>query len=491
MITVNGSLTIQDVVAVARDEERVRLASEAVDRMANSRKAVDDIVNSDDRRVYGVNTGYGELNDKEISPEMMTQHEENVIRSNITIGDPLETDVVRATMLVRANAFAVGRSGVRPVVAERLLELLNAGIHPIVRSQGNTEDYGYSSAVGRALIGEGEVTYKDETMSAGEALSKEGIDSLSLQPREGLALMSGTSYTPGRLALLVKDVRRLVEAADVAGALSFSLVGKEPGAFSSRIGEVRPYEGFKESASIIREVTGIDATNRRQTSQDPLSLRCMPQVHGSLREFLATAESLIRTELQSATDNPLIFPDGAVFSCGNFNAQHLSTAADSLAQSVTKVGRISERRAGLLVEGNGDLPSALTDNVGIGQGMVRAHYSAASLAAEASTVDTASTQIADVPMGKEDIQGLGALAVNNLASVVETVTYIIAIELLFIIRAHKMLQKQRDTDSTIPRDFLAELDRDTVEPDNECIHAIAERILDGTLHRVRDNSNKV
>ena len=475
MVRLTGELTIDDVVAVARGREPVRLPPETRDRVAAGRDAVDDIVDGD-RRVYGVNTGFGDLQDVSVSRDDLDDLQENLLRSHATaVGDPLPTDVVRAAMLARANALAVGASGVRVELVEKLVELLNEGVHPVVPADGSTDDLGAAAHIGLVLMGEGEVERLppresrsderqhrereapsksrgdgrkndrrrndgrrsderegDRGVDAAVALAEAGVDPLEPKAKEGLAVVSGTPITTGLLALGVHDTERLVRTADLAGAWTFELIGEAPTAFAERVTEVRPYEGHAESAANVRRLVGATPDGDHEMTQDPLSLRCIPQVHGALREQLAFARRVVETELASATDNPLVFPDGETFSCGNFNGQQMAGAADMLTTAVQKVGRMSERRANKLVsdvDGDG-VAAFLAANPGLESGMMIAHYTATGLAAELETRTAASGRSVTVSGGQEDVHSLSTLAARHLAEAVESVRRIVAVELL-------------------------------------------------------------
>lgn len=430
MIRLNGSLTIDDVVSVAREREQVRLSSEARTRIAESRDTVEDIVEND-RRVYGVNTGFGNLQDVSVSQDDLDTLQRNLLRSHATaVGDSLSTDAVRAAMLARANALAVGVSGVRVELVEKLLTLLNEGVHPVVPADGSTDDLGAAAHIGLVVMGEGKAEFNGEQMSGEEALSAAGIDPLSPSAKEGLAVVSGTPVMTGLLALSVADTERLVRAADIAGAWTFELLGEAATAFAERVAEVRPYEGHAESAENVRRLITDSPEGGPRMSQDPLSLRCIPQIHGAVREQLRFARHVVETELQSATDNPLVFPDGEAFSCGNFNGQQVAAVADMLATAVQKIGRISERRANKLVSDVDDVAAFLAADPGLESGMMIAHYTSAGLVAELETRSPASGHSVTVSGGQEDVHSLGTIAARHLADAVTTVRRVLAVELL-------------------------------------------------------------
>lgn len=444
MIRINGSLTIDEVVTVARERERVELAPDARRRVAESRDAVEDIV-AGDRRVYGINTGLGDLQNVSVSRGDLDTLQKNLLRSHATaIGDPLPTDAVRAAMVARANALAVGASGVRVELVEQFLDLLNEGVHPVVPAEGSTDDLGAAAHVGLVLMGEGTAEFEGERMPGDEALAAAGLDPLEPVSKEGLAAVSGTPVMTGLLALSVADVERLVRTADVAGAWTFELLGEAPTAFAERVAEARPYEGHATSAANVRRLVSDSPASGSRMTQDPLSLRCIPQIHGAVREQLAFAREVAETELRSATDNPLVFPDGEAFSCGNFNGQQVAAAADMLSTAVQKLGRVSERRANKLVGDADDLGAFLAADPGLESGMMIAHYTAAGLVADLETRTPASGRSVTVSGGQEDVHSLGTLASRRLADAVESVRRVLAVEFLCSARRTQL------ADTTLP-----------------------------------------
>jgi histidine ammonia-lyase len=250
--------------------------------------------------------------------------------------------------------------------------------------------------------------------------------------------MDGPALMPGRLALAVRDAGNLVAAADVAGACTFAVAGSQSSAFSPRVAEVRPHEGDADSARVVRETLELETETEATVAQDPLSIRTIPQIHGTAREALADARSVAETELGGVGDNPLVFPDGVVLSCGGFNGQHVTATADALSRALVKVGHACERRVHLLVGGRGDSPPFVAADPGLQSGLVRAHYSAASLVREAGTLSAASDRNSVVSAGQEDVQSLGAIATDHLATTVEKIRAAVAVELLSAVEIHRI-----------------------------------------------------
>ncbi|WP_158058408.1 HAL/PAL/TAL family ammonia-lyase [Halorussus halophilus] len=457
MIRITGELTIDELVAVAREREPVELSPQARDRIEDSRDAVEDIIDGDNR-VYGVNTGFGDLQSVSISRDDLDSLQENLLRSHATaVGDPLPTDVVRAAMLVRANALSVGVSGVRVELVEQFLALLNEGVHPVVPATGSTDDLGAAAHIGLVLMGEGEAEMGGETFDGSVALAEANVEPLDPRAKEGLSAVSGTPIMTALLALAVEDTERLVRTADLAGAWTFELLGEAPTAFAERVSGVRPYDGHAASAANVRRLVSATPEGDHQMTQDPLSLRCIPQIHGAVREQLDFARHVVETELRSATDNPLVFPDGETFSCGNFNGQQVAAAADMLTTAIQKVGRVSERRADKLVSdvGSEGVADFLAADPGLESGLMIAHYTATGLVTELETTAPASGRSVTVSGGQEDIHSLGTIAARELTDTVETVQQVLAVELLCAARRSELV----DSDLSPPLDAVAtELD---------------------------------
>ncbi|MFC7078525.1 HAL/PAL/TAL family ammonia-lyase [Haloarcula halophila] len=447
MIPIDGSLTVDEVRAVA-DGEPMELTDDARERMDQSRAAVDDIIDGDDISVYGVNTGFGDLKDISVGREEMEQHQQNLLRSHQTAtGPPVSPRLTRAILAVRANALAVGVSGVRPELVDRLCTLLNMDVLPLIPSEGSADNACELANVGLVLAGEGEALVDGERCSGSEPLDAAGLDPFRFGPKESIALISGTAVTTARTAVAIADLRALVTAADIAGAWTFELVGTEPGAFDERIFDARPVAGHATTAAHVRVLTSATPSSADMT-QDPLSIRCLPQVNGALREHLGMSTDTVETELASATDNPLIFPDKTARSCGTFNAQYVAGVADLLALTTRKVGAGSEARSSLLLAADEHSPH-LADEPGLESGLARAQYAAASLVTEAGTLDTASDRSFIASSGQEDIHSAGNVASANLLATVDKIARVVAVELICCARA------TRQTGTTLPPGLAA------------------------------------
>jgi histidine ammonia-lyase len=453
MIALNGSLSIPEVKAVAGGAE-VQLADTARERMQRSRDAVNEIIDRDEGSVYGVNTGFGDLKDISVSRGDMERHQQNLLRSHhVATGTPYSPRVTRAIIAIRANALAVGVSGVRPELVDRLCTLLNEAVLPVIPSAGSADNACELANVGLVLAGEGEALIDGERCSGTEPLNAAGLDPFRFGPKESIALASGTAVTTAQTAIAIADLRSLVNAVDIAGAWTFELVGQEPGAFDERLFDVRPVSGHATTAAHIRSLTSASPSATADMTQDPLSIRCLPQVNGALREHLSMASDAVETELESVSDNPLVFPDGTARSCGTFNAQYVAGIADLLALTTRKVGAASEARSTLLLAADNH-PPHLADEPGLESGLARAQYAAASLLTDAQTLDTASDRSLVASSGQEDIHSAGIIAGGNLVETVDAIARVVAIELICCARATRQTEESLPQGLAAAREFL-------------------------------------
>ena len=437
-------LTIAQVVAVAREARRIVLAEEARRRMAASRLVIERVV-AEGRTVYGVTTGFGDLADVRIDPAQTADLQRNLVRSHAAgVGDPLPTDVVRAMLLLRANALAVGLSGVRVEVGELLCAMLDAGIHPVIPSRGSvgaSGDLAPLAHLALVMIGEGEAEVRGTSLPGGAALRNASLQPLTLQAKEGLALLNGTQMMAGIGALAVADVRRLAETADVIGAMSLEAMEGTGVAFAEALIAARPHPGQAASAAHLRALLAeseIGAAHRDSPHrvQDAYSLRCMPQVHGAVRDAIDQLERMVRTEINAATDNPLVFPasddlpEGEVISGGNFHGEPLALVLDYAKAAVTELASISERRTARLTDGHhSGLPPFLSEHPGVESGLMIAQYTAAALVNELQTLAHPSS-IDTIPTSadQEDHVSMGATSALHLLEVIDRAATVLAIE---------------------------------------------------------------
>ncbi|HEX8069231.1 MAG TPA: histidine ammonia-lyase [Pyrinomonadaceae bacterium] len=443
MLELDGqTLTLEQVAAVARGDEQVTLGAAARARVEAARAAVEQIVAAE-RVVYGVNTGFGKLSDYTIPPADLRALQLNLVRSHACgVGAPLARAEVRAMLLLRANVLALGYSGARAAVVETLLAMLARDVVPFVPEQGSvgaSGDLAPLAHLAQVVIGEGEAFYQGARLPGGEALARAGIEPLRLEVKEGLALLNGTQAMTAVGALALARADALARAADVAGAMTLEGLRGTPVAFDERIHAARPHAGQSAVAAHLRALLADSEIRQSHVENDPrvqdaYSLRCMPQVHGAVRDALAYARAVVETETGSATDNPLVFAAaGDVLSGGNFHGAPVALALDFAAIALVDLMSITERRIDRLVnpDKNEGLPPFLTTHPGLASGFMMAQVTAAALLAEARVLaHPASVDNVPTDGGKEDHVSMGMTAATKLRRVVESAEHIVAIELL-------------------------------------------------------------
>ncbi len=436
-----------DVVEVARRDKRVLLGSEAVAAMEHAAAIVSNLA-AGTSPAYGVSTGFGSLANTSIPTDRRAELQRAIVRSHAAgIGQPVEREVVRAMMLLRARTLAMGYSGARPLVAEAMVGLLNAGVTPIVPefgSLGASGDLAPLSACALVLIGEGSATDAAGAVIDGtEALRQAGLEPLELTAKEGLALINGTDGMLGMLVLALTDLESLLRVADIAAAITVEALLGTDRPFAAELQELRPQVGQTVSAAnLMRLLAGseIVASHREGDDrvQDAYSLRCTPQVHGSVRDIVGFANGIAAIELDSAIDNPMILPDGRVESCGNFHGAPLAHAADYLAVAIADLGALSERRTDRMMDTNRShgLPPFLTEDPGVNSGMMIAHYTQAALTAENRRLATPAS-VDSIPTSalQEDHVSLGWSACRKLRNAIDNLRAILAIEIVCGARA--------------------------------------------------------
>src|ERR671922_735868 len=451
-VTTPISLTISgvqpaDVVAVARHGAPARLSDEARAAMAESAAVVERLAASDEP-VYGVSTGFGSLATTWIAADGREQLQRALLRSHAAgMGPPVEREVVRAMMFLRARSLAMGRSGARPVVAETMLALLAAGLDPVVPEHGSlgaSGDLAPLAHCGLALIGEGGVwSPAGERVLAAEALEAASIEPLTLTAKEGLALINGTDGILGMLLLALHDLRRLLKVADVTAAMSTEALLATDRAFAADLVAMRPQPGqARSAANLTRLLAGspIVASHRYDDPrvQDAYSVRCAPQVNGAARDTWAHAENVAARELRSAIDNPVVLPDGRVESCGNFHGAPVALACDFLAIAAAEVGAIAERRTDRMLDPSRShgLPPFLTEEAGVNSGLMLAQYTQAAMVAENRRLSMpASSDSLPTSAMQEDHVSMGWGAARKLRTVVANLGRILAVELTCASRA--------------------------------------------------------
>jgi histidine ammonia-lyase len=436
-----SSLSIEDVERVAMGVATAQLAAVAVEQIAASRALIDRAVAAG-TPTYGVNTGFGRFVDVAISQEDTGRLQLNLLRSHACgVGEPFPTEVVRAAMLLRANALATGASGVRRETVELLLAMLNAGVHPVVPSRGSlgaSGDLAPLAHLALPLVGEGVAEIGGEVLAGGEALLLAGLAPVALGAKEGLALINGTQFMAGIGALVLARASRLVRIADIAAAQSVEAVRGSRTPFSPEIQALRPHPGQIDSAANLYALLGESEINESHRwcgrVQDAYSLRCSPQVHGACRDAIAYARSVVSIELNAATDNPLVFADrDEVLSNGNFHGEPVAIALDTLKIALAELAGISERRIERMVNPtmSEGLPPFLTEEGGLNSGFMIPHYVAASLVAENKVLcHPASVDSIPTSAGQEDHVSMGATAAVHAWQVCANVERVLAVELL-------------------------------------------------------------
>jgi histidine ammonia-lyase len=454
IVLTGANLTVEAVEAVARGNARATLDGDARARMQEARGVIEALV-AQAAVVYGVTTGFGDLANVSIPREDVARLQENLLMSHAAgVGPAFPREIVRAMLLLRANTLALGHSGCRPLLVDRLLDFLRLGIHPVVPEQGSlgaSGDLAPLAHLALPIIGRGQAELNGTVVPGLIALREAGLEPLVLEPKEGLALLNGTQMMGAIGALLLADADRLVRTASVAAAMSVEALLGTDVAFAAAYQLARPHPGQVAVAAELRHLLRDSSLQQSHHAdphkvQDPYSLRCVPQVHGAVRDALDHLRRVLDIELNSATDNPLVFPGGGVadpaaiatgggrvISGGNFHGEPIALALDFAKLALAELGAISERRTALLVDPrlNGGLPAFLAATSGVDSGMMIYQYTAAALASENKVlVHPASADSIPTSANQEDHVSMGSVAARHARVVLEHVERILAIELL-------------------------------------------------------------
>jgi histidine ammonia-lyase len=509
-VTLTGfDLTLEDVERVARGGATADLAGAARDRMLESRRVVEQLVDAGET-VYGVTTGFGALASHVVGGEDARRLQENLIVSHgVGIGRSHDAPTVRAMLLLRANTLARGDSGCRPIVVERLLDFLRLGIHPSIPEQGSvgaSGDLAPLAHLAQPLIGRGHVEHDGREVHADEALRRAGLEPLTLEPKEGLALLNGTQQMTAVGVLALLDAERLLAAATVAAAMSTEALLGTDVAFAEAYQRARPHPGQARIAAHLRHLLRDSELQRSHHGlphkvQDPYSVRCVPQVHGAVADALGYVRRVLEVEVNSATDNPLVFPGGAdvdpsavatgggrVISGGNFHGAPVALAMDLLAIALADLGSMSERRIAQLVDGRtSGLPAFLVEEAGLNSGMMLLQYAAAALVSESKVLaHPASVDSIPTSADQEDHVSMGPIAARQARDIVAGAERVVAMELLcaaqgldFRLRAGFAPGRGVARAHGLVRERVAHLDDDRdPQPD---IEAATELVHSGTL----------
>ncbi|MCX8174528.1 MAG: histidine ammonia-lyase [Thermoplasmata archaeon] len=440
VVEIDGnSLTIEQFIAVSRKHARVKLGKGAKERIQKSREVIEKIIASSEL-AYGIKTGFGELCQVAIPQEDRLKLQENLVRSHAcAVGAPLPEEIVRGIILLRANTFAKGYSGVRPELVNLLIEMLNRNIVPVIYEQGSvgaSGDLAPLAMMALALIGEGEVFYRGERRRAAEVFAAEGLEPLRLDAKEGLALINGTSVMTSIAGFAIHESEVLLKTGMVACMMSLEALKGTNQAFRKEVSEVRKHAGQKNCAEIFMRMLEkseiLESHKNCKKVQDAYTLRCAPQVLGAVWDTLDYAKKIVEIEMNSVTDNPLILPEGKSLSCGNFHGEPVAFVMDFLAIALTAMGNFSERRIARLVDTHlSGLPPFLTEKSGLNSGYMIPQYVAASLASENKILaHPASADTISTSANQEDHVSMGTTAARKCLEICRNVRYILAIEIL-------------------------------------------------------------
>ncbi|HEL9633853.1 TPA: histidine ammonia-lyase [Streptococcus suis] len=432
------SLTLEDVIAVARDGQQCLISEEAKADVLASRQIVDDIVR-EEKVVYGVTTGFGSLCNVSIPTEDTIQLQENLIRTHSSgFGNPLPEDVVRAIMLIRINSLVKGYSGIRLETVEKLLEMLNKGVHPFIPEKGSlgaSGDLAPLSHMVLPMLGLGKAYYKGQLLSGKEAMEQAGIDIIHLAAKEGLALINGTTVLTAIGALVTYDAIQLLKLSDIAGALSLEVHNGITSPFEEELHLIRPQSGQLATARNIRQLledSGNTTVATIQRVQDPYTLRCIPQIHGASKDSIAYVKEKVEIEINSVTDNPIICKNGHVISGGNFHGEPMAQPFDLLGIAIAEIGNVSERRVERLVNSQlSKLPSFLVKHPGCNSGFMITQYACAALVSE-NKVLSHPASVDSIPSceNQEDFVSMGTIAARKAGEILKNARRVLATEIM-------------------------------------------------------------
>jgi len=470
-------MSLEDLVAIAREGSTVRLTKESEGRIINARKMIEKWV-KEERVIYGVTTGFGALSDVTISKEDTQRLQENILMSHAAgVGDILDKETVRAVMALRIKDLARGHSGISLETVIRIIDLLNRGVCPVVPEKGSVGASGDLAPLAHlclVLIGQGEAFYEGQRISGIEALKKCGLNPLQLKAGEGLALVNGTQVMTAIGGLSIYDSTKLSKMTDIAAAMSLEVLMGSKTEFDQRIHQVRPHPGQAAAADNMDRITRDSEiiTSHKDCSriQDAYTLRCSPQVHGASKDAITYARKVVETEMNSSTNNPLIFPESQEFLLGgNFHGQPVALALDFLCMAVSELANISERRIERLVNPQlSGLPAFLVSDGGLNSGFMLAQYTAASLVSENKVLShPACVDSIPTSANKEDHVSMGTISARKLREIVRNAEHVIAIELLCGAQAMDLFTNMKPGEGTllaykIIRDEVPHLEKDRI-----------------------------
>lgn len=499
-------ITLEDLVAIARKDTRVRLAKDLEKRIVKSRVLIEKWVR-EAKIIYGVTTGFGALSDVTISKKDARQLQQNILMSHAAgVGDILDQETVRAVTALRIKELAGGHAGIRLESVQRLIDFLNRGVHPVIPEKGSvgaSGDLAPLAHLALVLIGQGEAFYNGRRMSGSEALKESGLQPLVLEAAEGLALINGTQVMTAIGGLAVHDAAMLSKMTDIAAAMSLEVLMGSRTEFDPRIHQVRPHPGQAAAADNMDRITRNSEiiTSHKDCGrvQDAYTLRCSPQVHGASKDAIAYAQNVVETEMNSSTSNPLIFSESQEFLLGgNFHGQPVALAMDFLCMAVAELASISERRIERLVNPQlSGLPAFLVSDGGLNSGFMIAQYTAASLVSENKVLaHPACVDSIPTSANKEDHVSMGTIAARKCREIVKNAEYVIAIEFMCAAQAMDLFTNMKSGEGTLAaykvlREAVAHLYNDRIlSQDIEIIRSLmrsgriikeVERVV-GRLH---------
>lgn len=460
-------LTVHSALTLTSGKLRGTISPRTRQRIDRSAAAVQRIVAKQDV-VYGINTGFGPLCETCISAEDTIRLQHNLLKSHaVGVGKPVPAPIAKTMMIIKAHALAQGYSGVQLRTIERIIWMVEQDIIPVVPEQGSVGASGDLAPLAHLflpLIGLGEVYYKGEIVPTEEALGKQGIPPLTLGPKEGLALINGTQFIAAHAVHALSRMHNLLEAADIVGALSLDGLMGSYKPFDVRLHRIRPFTGSQLVAHRLWELLHRSEIANSHPDcgrvQDPYSLRCMPQVHGASRAAWLHLKELTEIEINSVTDNPIVFGPGDTISGGNFHGQPLAMALDYVTTAAAELGNISDRRSYLIIEGRYGLPKLLVQDAGLNSGFMIPQYTTAALVSENKTLCfPASADSIPTSLGQEDHVSMGSIGARKLHKVIDNLEYILAIELLYAAQA---IDLRRPLRSSEVLEACHELVRETV-----------------------------
>lgn len=494
MLKLSGhNLLAHEVVRAIRNKHTIELDSRQLEKVHQARDLVE-CLSSGVTPIYGINTGFGKLAESSISSSDLADLQRNLILSHSCgVGPPFNVEIVKAMMILRANALMKGYSGIRAEVIRLLVELANHEVIPFTPSQGSvgaSGDLVPLAHMSATLIGEGQAFYQGQLLPSRDALQKAGLKPVTLRAKEGLALINGTQAMTAQGVIALYDGRTLLKTADIASALTMEALLAIPNSLDARIHEVRPHQGQIGTAANLRRIlenSGLVFGQMHDRIQDAYSLRCIPQVHGASKDAYSYVEKVINTEINSVTDNPILFAeDGDVISAGNFHGQPVALALDFYGIALAEIGNIAERRIERLVNPQlSGLPPFLSAKSGLNSGYMIVQYTAAALVSENKVLaHPASVDSIPTSANQEDHVSMGSISARKLQSILANVQNILAIEVLCACQALEFRDRTKLAPATkavyqLVREQVPALDEDRfLEPE---IKKVRELITSGTI----------